>query len=227
MQKSFAMVPARLGSQRLPEKNLRQLAGTPLVAWAIRKSLSAGVFDQVWVNSESEKFEQIARQEGARFHRRPAELASNTATSEDYIGEFLERHECDLLFQVHSIAPLLTAHEVGAIVNAMRSREVDVQLSVVEEQIECAYRDQPVNFGFGSKTNSQELEPIQRVTWSITGWRREAFLAARRMGRCATYAGPVAFHPISRLGGLIIKTDVDLQLAEALFPLIHEERLDE
>ena len=221
------MVPARLGSQRLPEKNLRPLAGTPLVAWAIRKSLDSGVFDEVWVNSESEKFEQIARQEGARFHHRPAELASNTATSEDYVAEFLEHHDCDLLFQVHSIAPLLTANEVRDFVNAMRSSEADVQLSVVEEQIECAYGDRPVNFGFRSKTNSQELEPIQRVTWSITGWRRETFLAAHREGRCATYAGAVAFHPISRLGGLIIKTDEDLRLAEALFPLVLEERANE
>ncbi|HOE95664.1 MAG TPA: NTP transferase domain-containing protein [Candidatus Sumerlaeota bacterium] len=215
----LAMIPARLGSQRLKQKNLREIAGASLVAWAVRKCRAAGVFDEIWVNSEAEEIGRIAEAEGARFHRRPPELANNVATSEQFVHEFLLAHPCDYLIQVHSIAPLLTTEEVRAFVEAMLADGCDVQLSCTLEQIECALDGRPVNFTFAEKTNSQELRPIQRVTWSITGWRRATYLEAFAAGRTATYAGRVAFHPLDRLAGHIIKTEEDLQQAAALWPL--------
>lgn len=215
-----AMIPARMGSQRLKKKNLRTLGGVPLITRAIRKCQATGVFDEIWVNAEHPAFGEIAAEEGVGFHRRPDELANDRATSEEFVDEFLRHHPCDHLFQVHSIAPLLSADEVKTFVAAKLGQGVDVLLSVVEEQIECAYRGQPVNFRLDEKTNSQELDPIQRVTWSITGWTPTPYLAARDAGRCATYAGSVGYQAISRLAGHIIKTEDDLRLAEALLPLV-------
>ena len=110
------MVPARMGSQRLKQKNLMPLRGVPLIAHAIRKCREAGVFDDVFVNSEHEDFARIAAQEGVKFHKRPDELANNVATSEQFVAEFLEAHPCDYVFQVHSIAPLLTVKDLKAFV---------------------------------------------------------------------------------------------------------------
>jgi len=215
-----AMIPARMGSQRLKQKNLRELAGVPLITRAIRKCQAAGVFDEIWVNSENAAFGEIAGQEGVRFHHRPESLGNSVATSEQYIGEFLETHACDLLFQVHSIAPLLTVGDITRFVAHMSTGTCDCLLSTEEIQIECAYRGTPVNFTFTAKTNSQELEPVQRVSWSITGWRRAAYLDAVRTGQCATYAGKVAFFPINRFAAHVIKTEEDLRLAETLLPLV-------
>ena len=74
---NIAMIPARMGSQRLKQKNLRELAGVPLITRAIRKCRAAGVFDEIWVNSEHDAFGDIAREEGVGFHKRPEELANN------------------------------------------------------------------------------------------------------------------------------------------------------
>lgn len=217
---NIAMIPARMGSQRLKQKNLRELGGVPLITRAIRRCKQAGCFDEVWVNSESEVFGEIAGDEGVRFHHRPADLANNIATSEDFVREFLEGHSCDRLFQVHSIAPLLTPKEIAWFVQSMREGEWDTLLSCTLEQIECAYNGNPVNFSFDSKTNSQELQPIQRISWSITGWRRATYLASAEQGHTATYSGRVGFFPISRMAGHIIKTEEDLRMAEALLPLV-------
>lgn len=211
---NIAMIPARMGSQRLTKKNLRELGGVPLITRAIRKSKDAGVFDEVWVNSEDDIFGEIAAEEGVQFHKRPAELANNVATSEQFVYEFLTKHECDRLFQVHSIAPLLGAERVAEFVRAMEKTGCDVQLSCTLEQIECAIGGEPINFSFEEKTNSQELQPIQRVTWSITGWTRKTYIAACEAGKTATYAGTRAFFPITRAEGHIIKTEEDLQIAE-------------
>ncbi len=216
----IAMIPARLGSQRLKKKNLRELDGVPLITRAIRNCKSAGCFDEIWVNSESVVFGEIAEQEGVSFHRRPEELGNNHATSEEYIAEFLETHACDHIIQVHSIAPLLTVKDIRAFTGAFVGSEYDCLLSVEEIQIEVAFRDHPVNFTFAEKTNSQELDPVQRVSWCITGWRRESYLSAVREGKCATYSGKVGFYPVNPLANHVIKTERDLRIAEALLPIL-------
>ena len=221
---NVAMIPARMGSQRLKRKNLRKLGGLTLISSAIRKCIAADVFDEIWVNSEHSDFGEIAAQEGVHFHKRPPELANNTATSEDFVYEFLKLHQCEYLFQVHSIAPLLTSGQVAEFVKVMAESDCDVFLSIVNEQIECAIEDKPINFAFDSKTNSQELKPVQRITWSITGWRRSTYIAAYEAGQCATYAGKVGFYPIDRIAGHIIKTEEDLQIAEALLKIRDESK---
>lgn len=216
MGKTIAMIPARMGSQRLVKKNLRELQGIPLIVRAIRKCHEARCFDEIWVNSENTEFGPIAEAENARFHQRPEELGNNSATSEDFVSEFFRAHDCERLVQVHSIAPLLTATEVGDFVAAWTLSDHDVMLSCVEDQIEVAYQGAPINFTFAEKTNSQELTPVQRITWSITGWTRTTFLRAKDKGQTATYAGSVGFFPVSAISGHVIKTQTDLDVAEAL-----------
>ena len=218
----IAMIPARMGSQRLAKKNLRELNGVPLIVRAIRKCIDAECFDEIWVNSEHEDFAHIAETEGVYFHKRPKELGDNQATSEQFISEFFEKHECKTLYQVHSIAPLLTVNDILSFVGHMESSIYDCLLSIEEIQIECAFQEKPINFCFDSKTNSQDLEPIQRVCWSITGWMKDTFLRAVSSGQCATYSGKVGFYPISRLAAHVIKTEADLEFAEVVLPLVEK-----
>jgi CMP-N-acetylneuraminic acid synthetase len=220
MGKIIAMIPARMGSQRLTQKNLRTLRGVPLIVRAIQKCKDADCFDEVWVNSEDAAFAPIADAEGVKFHRRPAELGNNQATSEDFVKEFFRSRDCERLVQVHSIAPLLTAAEVQAFVKAWVNSSHDVMLSCIHDQIEVAYQSKPVNFTFDEKTNSQDLEPTQRITWSVTGWKRDQFLRAIDEGKNATYFGSVGFYPVSSISGHVIKTQTDLDIAEALLNVI-------
>jgi len=222
MGKTIAMIPARMGSQRLARKNLRELQGVPLIIRAIRKCHEAGCFDEVWVNSEDLSFGPIAEAENARFHQRPEELGDNDATSEDFVEEFFRVHDCERLVQVHSIAPLLTAAEVRGFVSAWATSQNEVMLSCICDQIEVAYQGRPVNFTFAEKTNSQNLAPVQRITWSITGWKRATFLAAKDAGKTATYYGKVGFFPVSAISGHVVKTQRDLEVAEALLSVSAE-----
>ena len=216
---TIAMIPSRMGSQRLKRKNLRKFGGVPLINSAIRKCKEADVFDEIWVNSEHLIFKEIAIAEGVRFHQRPEVLGNNQATSEQYIAEFLEHHLCDYIVQVHSIAPLITIEEIINFVAAIKKGDVDCLLSTEDIQLECVYKDNPVNFTFTEKTNSQELIPVKKISWSIAGWNSEKFLEEFHSGKCATYAGRIGFFPISKFANIVIKTEEDLRIAEALLPL--------
>lgn len=212
-----------MGSQRLSQKNLRKLAGLSLISRAARKCLASKAFDEIWINSEHQNFKEIALDEGVKFHQRPEALGSHHATSEQYIHEFLEHHPCDWVVQVHSIAPLLTQAEIKAFVSHLSQTDADSVLSYEPIQIECAIDSKPVNFTFSEKTNSQDLKPVQRIAWSISAWRRDSFLQAISQGQCATYAGKVEFFPISHFAAHVIKTEQDLQIAEALLPIVGDD----
>lgn len=223
--KTIAMIPARMGSQRLKKKNLAPLAGQPLISHAIEKCKAAGCFHAIYVNSENTEFAQIADDYGVNFYQRPEELGNSVATSEQFVYDFLKNVDCDLLIQVHSIAPLLTADEVKNFADAFVVSDADVMLSCIEDQIEVAYLGHPVNFSFTKKTNSQDLAPTQRVTWSITGWRSKSYVSAVEAGNIGTYNGKIVFHPVSAISGHVIKTQVDLDIAEALLSVLEKHKV--
>ena len=60
-KKIIAMIPARLGSKRIKNKNLRLLGNKPLIAHVIEAAIKADVFDEIYINSESDIFEEIAK----------------------------------------------------------------------------------------------------------------------------------------------------------------------
>lgn len=93
----IAIVPARGGSKGLPGKNIKELCGKPLIAWSIEAGLGSQYIDEVVVTTDSEEIARIARAFGASVpFIRPAELASDTATSFDVIKHALAFYENEL-----------------------------------------------------------------------------------------------------------------------------------
>jgi len=89
---AVAFVPARSGSERVPGKNVRPLAGHPLLAYAIETALQSGVFARVVVSTDSEDIAEIARWYGAEVpFLRPAEYATATSPDIEWLTFTLER----------------------------------------------------------------------------------------------------------------------------------------
>ena len=95
--KIIAMIPARLGSKRVPKKNIRNLNGIPLISYIVRAVKESGRFDEIYINSESSIFEKIAEQEGVKFYRRSQTLASDSVTNDMFALDFIENIKCDIL----------------------------------------------------------------------------------------------------------------------------------
>jgi CMP-N,N'-diacetyllegionaminic acid synthase len=88
---AIALIPARSGSERVPHKNIRPLAGHPLIAYAIASASQAGVFERVICSTDSEEIAEIARWYGAEVpFLRPAELATSTSPDIEWITFTLE-----------------------------------------------------------------------------------------------------------------------------------------
>ena len=216
MTRVIAMIPARLGSQRLKQKNLLEIDGVPLIVRAMRKIAALPCFDEVWVNSESEVFGDLARAEGIPFHKRPEALGGNEATSEHFVHEFLTQHPCDWLVQVHSIAPLLRRAEIEGFTANLVAGDHDTLLSGVDEQIQCMMEEHPLNFSKDGMDATQALVPIQRISWSVTGWRAASYVQTFEAGGCATFHGRMGFYPLSRPSGLVVKYEEDYRMVAAM-----------
>lgn len=76
---AFALIPARGGSKGIPRKNVRLIAGKPLIAWTIEAAKESGVFERVIVSSDNDEILAVAAEYGAETLKRPVELASDTA----------------------------------------------------------------------------------------------------------------------------------------------------
>jgi CMP-N,N'-diacetyllegionaminic acid synthase len=89
---AVAFVPARSGSERVPHKNVRPLAGHPLLAYAIETALQSGCFERVVVSTDSEAIADVARWYGADVpFLRPSELATATSPDVEWLSFTLER----------------------------------------------------------------------------------------------------------------------------------------
>ena len=97
-----ALIPARSGSKRVPHKNIRPLAGHPLIAYSISAAVNSGVFSEVLVSTNSEKYADIARHYGAGVpFLRPQEYAESFSPD----IEFVEHALNNLKIRVESTMP--------------------------------------------------------------------------------------------------------------------------
>jgi CMP-N,N'-diacetyllegionaminic acid synthase len=88
----LALIPARSGSERVPQKNIRRLARHPLIAYAIATARQAGIFERVVCSTDSTEIAEIARRYGADVpFLRPAEYATATSPDIEWITDVLER----------------------------------------------------------------------------------------------------------------------------------------
>jgi len=92
--RAVAFVPARSGSERVPGKNVRPLAGHPLLAYAIETALQSGVCERVVVSTDSDAIADAARWYGADVpFLRPSEYATSTSPDAEWLAFTLPRLE--------------------------------------------------------------------------------------------------------------------------------------
>jgi len=93
----MAIIPARSGSKGLPHKNIRSMAGHPLLAWSIAAAKLSSRIDRVLVSTDSKEYAELARGYGAEVpFLRPAELSTDTSLDIDFLIqalEWLKKHE--------------------------------------------------------------------------------------------------------------------------------------
>ena len=131
---TLALIPARGGSKGIPRKNIRSIAGKPLIAWTIEAARAAEGIERVVVSTEDEEIAEVAREWGAESpFMRPAELASDEAPGIAPVLHAVEQlpgHDDLVLLQATS--PLRTAAQIDALLAFARESGASSVVSVRE-----------------------------------------------------------------------------------------------
>lgn len=106
MPGAVALVPARAGSVRVPGKNVRPLAGHPLLAYSIAAARESGRFDAVLVSTDSEEIADVARRYGAEVPGlRPPEMAQAGSSDIEWVRHVLHGTDYELFSILRPTSP--------------------------------------------------------------------------------------------------------------------------
>ena len=216
-----AIIPARGGSKGVPRKNIRIVAGKPLIAWNIEAALVAETVDEVVVSTDDPEIAAVSARYGATVVKRPAEISGDTATSESALLHAIRtldgagRHPDEVVF-LQCTSPLTTAEDIDACVRAMSENGADTAFTA-KEFFYFIWRKEPdgnavgINHDKRFRPRRQDREPQYEENGAVYVMKTDGFIRAKHRFFGKTV---MSIMPESRC--LEIDTEFDLKLAEGL-----------
>jgi len=132
----LAIIPARGGSKRLPNKNILPLAGKPLIAWTIGTALASKYIDRVLVNTDCEEIAQIAKKNGAAIpFMRHATLATDTASTNEVVLDVINKFnefDPEIVLILQPTSPLRNTKDIDDALELFVRKNADGVVSVCE-----------------------------------------------------------------------------------------------
>lgn len=210
-----ALVLARGGSKGIPLKNIKLLAGIPLIGWVLRAAIDSKQFDSVWVSTDHEEIAKVAKKFGGQVHNRNPEVSKDSSSSLQTILEFLEKHkEIDVVCQIQCTSPCLQPHHLEDVVKMMKKDGYDSVFSVVRRH---HFRWQEVPKG--KVTKPLNLDPAhrpRRQDWSGELCENGSlyFATTELIKSGCLQGGKVAYYEMEPQFSVDIDVDIDWPIAE-------------
>lgn len=121
----LGVTPARGGSKGLPGKNIRPLAGRPLLAWTIAAARECPRLDRYVVSTEDPAIAAVARAEGAEVLDRPAALAADDTSTLDVLRHALEKMPADVVVLLQATSPVRRVGRVAEAIDRFEKTNAD------------------------------------------------------------------------------------------------------
>lgn len=134
----LCIIPVRQGSKGIPEKNIRELGGKPLMAWTIEQAVQCDTIDRVVVSTDSAHYAELARRFGAETpFLRPAELATDETATEPVLLHAIDAlatdgYEADAVVLLQATTPFRQPDTIDAAIRQFESAQADSLLTVAE-----------------------------------------------------------------------------------------------
>lgn len=212
------MVPARGGSKGVPRKNIRPLAGEPLIGHTLRTAMSVAEIDLLAVSTDDAEIASVSSSYGVRVVDRPASMASDNAPTEAALIQVLEVLEAEgqLFDIVLVLEPTSPFRSAGTIVRAIATCSAGTAPSIL------AVRETRENIGFirdgcfrpivpGAPRRRQERQPMYVESSTIYACRVDYL---RRTGTLVAEDWGALVVP--EVEAVDINTEDDFQLVEFL-----------
>ena len=212
------VIPARLGSTRLPRKVLREIAGRPMVEWVWRAAADSGLMDPVVVATDSEEVAIVCRERNI-----PAVMTSpHCASGSDRVREVARRIDADIYVNIQGDEPMLTAEFFRPLLALFDRPEIDVATLAVPcppheianpnaVKVVAAIDGRALYF-------SRATIPFDRDAIGFTGYRKHLGIYAYRKTALERFAAlpPSPLEKLERLEQLrLLENGIGIYVAEA------------
>ena len=130
----LAIIPARGGSKRLPNKNILPLAGKPMLLWTIESAMQSKYLDEIILSTDSDDIIKVVENYKIKTIKRPLELASDTAKTVDVVNHVIENidKEYDFIVLLQPTSPLRTSNHIDEAIEQLIKLNADAIISVTE-----------------------------------------------------------------------------------------------
>jgi len=165
-----AFIPARGGSKGIPGKNIKVLAGKPLIAWSIEQALASRLVDRVIVSTDSLEIAEISKQYGAEVpFIRPEEISGDSATTESamlHCCEYLlKRKELPELFMlIQATSPIRADNQFDEAIREFGKSDYDSLLTVSQShRFTWKNKSMPMSsYDYKNRPRRQDIKEIDQ-----------------------------------------------------------------
>jgi YrbI family 3-deoxy-D-manno-octulosonate 8-phosphate phosphatase len=194
---TYALIPLRGGSRGIPGKNIKLIAGRPLCHWVIEAASRCPLIDRVFVSTDSREIAEVVQSTGFPVHvvDRSAEAASDTASTESVMKEFLIAWPCDDLVTIQATSPLTEASDLEAAIRQYREQKLDSLLTGVRvKRFFWDFSGRPLNYDPASRPRRQEFAGslMENGSFYITNTTLFAKTSCRLGGKIGCFVMPDA-----------------------------------
>lgn len=208
-------IPARLGSKRVPKKNLRLINGKPMIAYAIEAAKNAKFIDKIYVNSESDIMQKLCNEYEVEFYRRKPELAEDDIVQDQFNYDFLCNVETENLVLVNPVSPLILPEDIDNAITYFEENNLDTLIAVKEEKLQTFFDGSPLNFSTQALLPmTQFIKPVQLCAWTVCIWNAAKFKKHYEANNYAVFVGKYGLYPFNPIRAIKISTEEDFRLAE-------------
>ncbi|MBU0527639.1 3-deoxy-manno-octulosonate cytidylyltransferase [Candidatus Micrarchaeota archaeon] len=120
--KVIGVIPARLKSNRLPEKPLKMIYGLPMIVHVYKRAEMCQDLDELYVATDSQRIREVVEEHGGKVIM----TSKKPATGTDRIAEAVSEMECDLVVNIQGDEPLVRPEHISAAIRALEDHEVHV-----------------------------------------------------------------------------------------------------
>ena len=220
-KKIIAVIPARGGSKGIPRKNIKILAGKPLIAWTIETAKKSKYLDRVIVSTENREIAEISKKYGAEVVKRPEELATDAAPIEPVLEQVItylennENYNPDIIVLLQPTSPIRFARHIDEAVKTFLQGEYDSLMSV-RRSYALIWRTEknraiPVNFDFTKRERRQDAKPEYEEDGAIYVFKKQNFMKEKTIP-----CGQIGLYIMPKENSLEIDEEFDFWLCEAI-----------
>lgn len=217
--KIVAVVPMKLNSERVKNKNIREFDnGKPLCSYILNTLKQVNNIDEVYVYCSDEKIKKYIPN-GIKFLKRSEELDGQTVKINEVLKSFANDVEADYYLLTHATAPFISKETIEKGVNVIRNEEYDSVFTVSKIQ-EFIWKDKKTfNYSLDSIPRTQDLDPLYVETSGLYIYSRELILKRnRRIGD-----NPYLLE-ISKIEALDIDTEDDFFICNAVSSKVEQKK---